>query len=74
VLRMVARVVDGAHALSRKVSVCGELAGDTHCARILIGLGVDALSVSVARFAKVKHSLRELSLGDCRDVAREALK
>jgi phosphoenolpyruvate-protein kinase (PTS system EI component) len=74
ILRMIARIVESGHAHGRKVSVCGELAGDPHGARILIGLGVDVLSVSPARFAKVKHSLRDLSLDDCRGVAREAMK
>ncbi|HEY3821909.1 MAG TPA: putative PEP-binding protein [Polyangiaceae bacterium] len=73
ILRMVERIVEGAHARKRRVSVCGELAGDPHVARILTGLGVDALSVATAHFAKVKHSLHGLSLDDCRGVAREAL-
>jgi phosphoenolpyruvate-protein kinase (PTS system EI component) len=67
-------VIAVSHACARKVSVCGEMAGDSHCARILIGLGVDALSVSTGRFAKVIMSLRELSLQDCREVASEALR
>jgi phosphocarrier protein FPr len=74
VLRMIEKVIAVSHACARKVSVCGEMAGDSHCARILIGLGVDALSVSTGRFAKVKMSLRDLSLQDCREVASEALR
>ena len=41
-LRMIERIVAVAHAHARKVSVCGEMAGDPHGARILVGLGVDA--------------------------------
>jgi phosphocarrier protein FPr len=74
VLLMIARVVEAAHAHGRKVSVCGEMAGDPHSARILVGLGVDALSVAPGRFARLKLSLREVSLDDCREVAREATK
>jgi phosphoenolpyruvate-protein kinase (PTS system EI component) len=74
VLRMIERVIAVAHARARKVSVCGELAGDPHGARILVGLGVDAISVATARFAKVKLSLRDVTIDDCRGVAREALK
>jgi phosphoenolpyruvate-protein kinase (PTS system EI component) len=39
-----------------------------------VGLGVDAISVATARFAKVKLSLRDLTIDDCRGVAREAMK
>jgi phosphoenolpyruvate-protein kinase (PTS system EI component) len=73
-LRMIERVVEVSHAHARKVSVCGEMAGDPRGARILVGLGVDALSVATARFAKVKHSLRDVSLDACRSIAREATK
>jgi phosphoenolpyruvate-protein kinase (PTS system EI component) len=73
ILRMVERVVRAAHHHDRKVSVCGELASDPHFARILVGLGVDTLSIATGRFAKVKLSLRDLSIDDCRDVASAAL-
>jgi phosphoenolpyruvate-protein kinase (PTS system EI component) len=73
VLRMVQRVVEAARVHGREVGVCGEMAGDPHGARILVGLGVQVLSVATGRFAKAKLSLREVSLDDCRDVAREAL-
>jgi phosphoenolpyruvate-protein kinase (PTS system EI component) len=73
-LRMVERVTAAAHARGRKVSVCGEMAGDAHGAQILVGLGVDAISVAPARFANVKLGLREVTLADCRHVAQEALK
>jgi phosphocarrier protein FPr len=72
-LRMIERVIEVAHSRGRKVSVCGEMAGDPQGARILVGLGIDAISVTTARFAKVKLSLREVSTDDCRGVARAAL-
>jgi phosphocarrier protein FPr len=74
VLGMVERIVAAAHRHGLKVSVCGELAGDPHGARILVGLGVDALSVAPVRFAKVRSSLRDVTLDDCRGVAHEASK
>jgi len=74
VLQMIARVVAAAHAHGRKVGVCGEMAGDPHSARILVGLGVDAISVTPARFARAKISLRDVTLDECRHMAAEALK
>ena len=40
----------------------------------LVGLGIDSISVSTARFAKVKLSLRDATLAGCQSIAREALK
>jgi multiphosphoryl transfer protein len=73
-LRMVERVVAATHARGRKICVCGEIASDPHGARILVGLRVDTISVSTARFAKVKLSLHDATLAGCQSIAREALK
>jgi len=74
VLRMIERVVAAARRHARTVSVCGEMAGEPHSARVLVGLGVDAISVAIGRFAKVKLSFRDVTLEECREVAVEALK
>jgi phosphoenolpyruvate-protein kinase (PTS system EI component) len=58
-LRGIDRVVTAAHAQHRTVTVCGELAGDPQGARILVGLGVDAIS--------------DVTLDDCRSVAQKAM-
>ena len=73
-LRLVERIVIAAHRHGRKVSVCGELAGDPHGAKILVGFGVDAISVAAMRFARVKVALREVTMDGCRAMAREALR
>jgi|CZKU01.1.fsa_nt_gi phosphoenolpyruvate-protein kinase (PTS system EI component) len=73
-LRMVERVVARSHAHDRKVSCCGELAADPRGARVLTGLGVDAICVSVAHYARVKLSLRDATPDDCRDQAQAAMK
>jgi phosphoenolpyruvate-protein kinase (PTS system EI component) len=69
---MIGQVVASGHARGVKVTVCGEMAGDPHCARVLVGLGVDAISVATVRLGKVKLALRELTLDDCQQVARAA--
>lgn len=72
-MRMVHRVVGAAHRHGRNVSVCGEIASDPRGARILVGLGVDAISVAIARFAKVKLALSEATVATCAADARQAL-
>jgi multiphosphoryl transfer protein len=74
VLTMIERVIANSHAHGRKVTVCGEMAGEPHCARILVGLGVDAISVAPVHLGKVKLALRDVSIDDCLQVARSAMK
>jgi multiphosphoryl transfer protein len=57
VLKLVLHVVLAARAHGRTVTVCGELAGDPVGARVLVGLGVQALSVSPPKLADVKTAL-----------------
>lgn len=74
VLRLIDRTVAGAHAHKRWVGVCGALAGDPEAVPVLVGLGVDELSVSVPIVPAVKARIRTLSLKECRDTAQQALE
>ncbi len=69
VLAHVARVVEVAHAQGRDVSVCGEIAADPRGCRVMVGLGVDSLSVAPARLSGVRDALRDATLDDCRAAA-----
>jgi phosphocarrier protein FPr len=73
VLRLIERTVAGAHARKRWVGVCGALAGDLQAVPVLVGLGVDELSVSVPIVPAVKARVRSLVLSECRETARQAL-
>jgi phosphocarrier protein FPr len=73
VLRLIAQTVEGGHAHERWVSVCGALAGDPAAVPVLVGLGVDDLSVDIPVVPAVKARVRTLSMRECRTVAREAL-
>jgi len=73
VLRLIERTVAGAHSHGRWAGVCGALAGDPQAVPVLVGIGVDELSVSVPSVPAVKARVRALSLEECRVTAREAL-
>ena len=73
VLRLIDLTVRGAHEHGKWVGVCGGMAGDAQAVPILIGLGVDELSVSVPAVAAVKAQVRGLSFEACRDLAARAL-
>ncbi|WP_256347749.1 putative PEP-binding protein, partial [Pseudomonas gingeri] len=55
------------------VGVCGELAGDPLAVPVLVGLGVDELSVAARSIPEVKARVRELTLPAAQALARAAL-
>ncbi|WP_009958008.1 phosphoenolpyruvate--protein phosphotransferase [Verrucomicrobium spinosum] len=73
VLQLIALTVQGAHGEDRFVGICGGLASDPHAVPILIGLGVDELSVSLPSIPAVKAQIRSLNLEECRVLAQKAL-
>lgn len=73
VLHLVARTVDAARNEGKWVGVCGGIAADAQAIPLLVGLGVDELSVSVPAIPAVKAHVRRLDAGACRDLARRAL-
>jgi phosphoenolpyruvate-protein kinase (PTS system EI component) len=74
VLGLIAQVVDAAHAARKTVEVCGEAAGETAVAALLIGLGVDELSVAPARLDELRETVRLLSFTEAADAARQAVE
>jgi multiphosphoryl transfer protein len=73
VLRLIDTTVRAAHKHGRWVGVCGGIAGDPQAVPILIGLGVDELSVSVPVVPEIKARVRELRFPDCQALAAKAL-
>ena len=74
VLRLIAMTADGAHRHGKWVGVCGGMASDLLAAPLLIGLGMDELSVSIPNIAAIKALIRKISKADCETLARQALK
>ncbi len=73
VVRTLKRIVDDAHRLGATVSVCGEMAGDPPYAALLLGLGVDSLSMAPPLIPAVKFLVRAMTMADARKLADEAL-
>lgn len=73
VLALIGQTVKAAHAHGKWVGVCGELAADSKAVPILIGLGVDELSLSAGSIPLVKAQVRTLNRADCSHMAEQAL-
>jgi phosphotransferase system, enzyme I, PtsP len=73
VLDAVVKVVHDAHGRSTPVTVCGEMAGDPAGALVLLGMGIDALSMSPASLSRVKLVIRTFTAHRARQLLDEAL-
>ncbi len=69
VLRLIAMTVKAAHAHGKWVGVCGAMASERLAVPLLLGLGVDELSVSVPQIPAIKAAVREVDLLDCKAIA-----
>lgn len=74
VLRALKSVVDGSREFNRPVSLCGELAGNPLATLLLVGMGMDALSMSVGSLLRVKWVVRSVSRMRARQLLSVALK
>lgn len=73
VLRAIGRTVDAAHDNDAWVGMCGEMAGDPDLTELLVGLGLDELSMSAVTIPEVKANVTTTSHDDASDVATRAL-
>jgi phosphotransferase system enzyme I (PtsI) len=74
VLRVLKQVIDSAHKNNIPISICGEMASDPLAAVILIGLGIDELSVVPSIFPEIKQIIRTVNYSDARELAGKVLK
>jgi len=74
VLRALEQIVRGARVFHRPVGVCGELAGNPLATILLMGLGVDSLSMSAGSLMKVKWVVRSFSVSRARQLVHAALR
>ncbi|MEH2067456.1 MAG: phosphoenolpyruvate--protein phosphotransferase [Nostoc sp.] len=74
VLRMVQQTVQAAHAGGICVGLCGELAADPLATAILLGLGLDELSVNPQSIPAIKQAIHQLSLDESQALAASALQ
>ena len=74
VLRMMRTIIRAGHRRDRTVSLCGEMAADPIYSIILLGMGVDELSMSPVMIPAIKQIIRGVTWAAARDVARGVLR
>ena len=72
VLRLISQLTITAHQHGKHVGVCGEAASDPAAARLLVGLGVDELSLAPALIPGIKDTIRSTSKREMEVLAKKA--
>lgn len=74
VLYALIQIMEGARRQHKPVSVCGEMAGDPAAVLLLLGMGVNSLSSSVASLLRVKWVIRNFTVAKARAVLDSVLQ
>lgn len=73
VLRLIKMVVDAGHKQGIRVGVCGEMAGDELYTLVLLGLGVDDLSMHSNSIPRIKRVINHASMAEARDLVNDVM-
>jgi len=73
VLRAIDRTVTAAESEDVWVGMCGEMAGDPALTELLVGFGLDELSMSAVTVPAVKQAITETEMSEATDLAEDVL-
>lgn len=73
VLRLIKQVVDAGHKAGIRVAMCGEMAGEPAYTMILLGLGLDELSMNPLAIPRVKKIIRGSTMKESKALLNEVL-
>lgn len=74
VLRIIHQTVQAAHEAGIWVGLCGELAADPIAAPILLGLGLDEVSLNPQAIPALKQAIAEATVAEAEAITKAALK
>jgi phosphoenolpyruvate-protein phosphotransferase (PTS system enzyme I) len=74
IIRLIRQVTIAAQARGIHVSMCGEMAGDPVNIPILLGLGIDELSMNALVIPMIKKFIRSVSMEECKELTFQAFQ
>ncbi len=74
VLRQIASVVQACHEAGKWAGVCGQMAAEPLSVPLLLGMGVDELSVSLSQIPDIREMIGIIDTSMARDLAGRALE
>ena len=73
VLRTIKKIVDEAKLAGKSLSLCGEMAADTLAMPLLVGLGLESLSISPATIPYAKRIIKSFNYEDAKKMADKCI-
>jgi phosphotransferase system enzyme I (PtsI) len=73
VLRLVKMIVENGHKNNVWVGMCGEMASEPALALVLLGLGLDELSMSPIVIPEIKKLIRSVKITQAKEISERAL-
>lgn len=74
VVRTLYKIIHSSKQGEAKVSICGEMAADVLATPLLVGMGLDSMSVSAAMIPHIKKIIRATNFEDAKVLAEDCLK
>jgi phosphoenolpyruvate-protein kinase (PTS system EI component) len=74
VVRLIAQIIECAHAHGKWVGMCGEMAGNPLAIPLLLGLGLDEFSMASPAIPTAKAQLRTLTVAEAQTIAHYCLR
>ncbi len=73
ILKLIKMTIDGAHKAGKWCGMCGEMAGDIRCIPMLIGMGIDELSMSVSSVLRARELCSRIDSNEAKKIVEQAL-
>jgi phosphotransferase system enzyme I (PtsI) len=70
VIRLIKTIVEAAHSTGIEVAICGEMAGEPLYLPLLLGLGINQLSMNPQCILKMKKILRAITCTESREIVK----
>ena len=72
-IRLLKKIVDDAHKHGKWVGMCGEMAGALSNLPLLVGLGLDEISLGAPNIPEMKHALTQMDSKECQKLVASAM-
>jgi phosphotransferase system enzyme I (PtsI) len=72
--RLIKNVIEAAHAEKKWVGLCGEIASDPYASLLLVGLGIDELSMTSSSILEIKNYLSKSDYNDLTVLANSIIQ
>ncbi|ATZ18216.1 phosphoenolpyruvate--protein phosphotransferase [Mesoplasma melaleucae] len=73
ILKLIDLTIKGAHKNNKWVGMCGEMAGDIQALPLLLGMGLDAFSMSATSMLRARALMSKITMKEAEELANKAL-